>query len=131
MPKKSRIIKGFNVFTFVVLVTCGITFLSIQYPKWYPKLTEVSYEPITALNEDWELNATTTNFYPASWRLTEPKVIFLEKAFRLIILIKAKFNGYTFTPAFHQLSTSIYLVFPFAGNWTVYCNNQKFIVQVL
>ena len=60
-------IKSFNIFTLVVLVSCGIAFLAIQYPKWYPELTEISYQPVTALNEDWELNATTTNYYPASW----------------------------------------------------------------
>ncbi len=131
MIKSSRMIKSFNVFTLVVLLSCGIVFLAIQYPKWYPELTEISYQPVTDLYEDWELNATTTNFYPASWELAEPKVIFDEKAFRLLIVIRARYKGYTLIPAFWQLMTTINLVFPLIGNWTVYCNDQMFIVQVI
>lgn len=131
MSKRSRMIKSFNIFTLVVLVSCGTAFLAIQYPKWYPELTEISYQPVTALNEDWELNATTTNYYPASWKLAEPKLIFNEKTFKLIIVIRARYCGYTIVPALSQLRTIIKLVFPLTGNWTVQCNNQMFSVQVI
>ena len=131
MPKRSRIIRSFNVFTLVVLVSCGIAFLAIQYPKWYPKLAEISYDSITALNEDWELNATTEYSYPTSWRLAEPNLIFNEKSFRLIIIIRARYNGPSMLPASWQLMTTINLVFPLIGNWTVHCNDQMFIVQVI
>jgi len=125
-------IKIFSVFTLAVLLSFGIVLLAIQYPKWYPKLTEISYDPITALNEDWELNATTTNSYLDGWELAEPKVIFNEKAFRLIIVIRARSTGYiSLAPTLSQLMTTINLVFPLIGNWTVYCNNQMFNVQVI
>ena len=124
-------IKSFNIFTLVVLVSCGTAFLAIQYPKWYPELTEISYQPVTALNEDWELNVTTTNYYPASWKLAEPKLIFNEKTFKLIIVIRARYRGYTLIPALWQLRTIIKLVFQLTGNWTVQCNNQIFTVQVI